>query len=134
MQQSLELLLLPPQKQLIRRIQISQSQQLLLLLPQLLPPRMPLPLPQPPPQKSRSRMIQIQLLLPLPPPRMLEPQPQLQLLEHKFPIMKPPKEVYLWCIVCTRGCLCFAFWDKFFKKLFVQDMEKHLHKFRDIVK
>lgn len=104
LQPSLQLLLpqLPPQKQLMRRIQISQSQLLLPHpLPQLLPPRMPLPLPQPP-QKSRSRIIQMQLLLLLP-PRMLEPQPQLQLLEHKFPIMNASKKKFIYGVLYAPG-------------------------------
>ena len=73
--------LLLPQKQKISRIQINQSQQLLLLSQSqsLLQPRMPFPLPHPP-QKINKIIIQMQLppIIPLPQlllqPQLLQPQ------------------------------------------------------------
>lgn len=81
-----------PQKQEIRRIQINQSQQL--LLPQsLLFQMVPHPLPQPLPQNNKRR-IQIQL-----PPRKLLPHPQELFAQPQFVavkslMLKPPSFIY----------------------------------------
>jgi len=127
-QESLPLLL--PHRQLIRRIQISQSQQ----PPLLLPPRIPLPqsFPQPPPQNKSRRIIHIQLLLP---PKTLEPQPQPQLPEVKLLILNASKIEVLFMMYCMhRGLSMFLLLEIISIKVILQDIEKHLHKLQDIVK